>query len=94
MADTYEKITLQFQSLTDSTRLQILRMLVEDELCACELLEKLNISQSTLSYHMKLLVDGGLVLARKKNPWVYYRINKETFTHLERFISSFYSNES
>lgn len=63
MANSYEKITLQFQSLTDSTRLQILSMLVDDELCAWELLEELQISQSTLSYHMKLLADAELVFA-------------------------------
>lgn len=66
-----------FKALDDVNRLQILEMLRESEKCACVILEDLQISQSTLSHHMKILCDSGIVTGRKEGKWTYYSISKE-----------------
>lgn len=66
-----------FKAFDDINRLQILEMLREGEKCACVLLEDLQISQSTLSHHMKILCDSGIVTGRKEGKWTYYSISKE-----------------
>ena len=63
-----------FKALGDENRVQILKLLRKGEKCGCELLEELNISQSTLSHHMKILCDVGIVLSRKEGKWMYYSI--------------------
>ena len=64
-----------FKAFCDENRLMILEMLQSGEKCACILLEKLNIAQSTLSHHMKILVDSGIVSARKEGKWTHYAIS-------------------
>ena len=64
-----------FKAFCDENRLMILEMLQSGEKCACVLLEKLKIVQSTLSHHMKILVDSGIVSARKEGKWTYYSIS-------------------
>lgn len=62
------------KALADENRLKILRLLKNGELCACHLLEDLQITQPTLSHHMKLLCDCGLVDYRKEGKWMHYSI--------------------
>ena len=64
-----------FKALCDETRLMALSLLQNGEKCACVLLDKVNVGQSTLSHHMKILVDSGIVNARKDGKWTYYSIN-------------------
>jgi ArsR family transcriptional regulator len=64
-----------FKAFCDENRLQILAMLRTGEKCACRLLEELQISQSTLSHHMKLLCDSGIVCARREGKWTHYSIS-------------------
>lgn len=64
-----------FKAFCDENRLAILEMLQSGEKCACVLLEQLNITQPTLSHHMKILVDSGIVSARKEGKWTHYSIN-------------------
>lgn len=66
-----------FKSVSDETRLKILDMLSCGEMCACDILEEFRISQSTLSYHMKILSDCGLVNATREGAWVKYTLNKD-----------------
>lgn len=73
----YEQQVLCFKALSDETRLQILEMLTMGELCACNILEKFNFTQPTLSYHMKLLSQAGLVSGRKEGKWTYYSLCEE-----------------
>ena len=63
-----------FKALGDENRICILKLLRSGEMCACHLLEELNISQSTLSHHMKILCEAGLVTGRKEGKWMYYSI--------------------
>ena len=65
-----------FKAFCDETRLMVLELLQSGEKCACVLLEKVAVGQSTLSHHMKILVESGIVDARKKGKWTYYSINE------------------
>lgn len=74
------------KALGDETRLKIFDMLSNGELCACKVLEEFNITQPTLSYHMKILCDSGLVNGRRDGIWMRYTIDQESFDHLKGFI--------
>lgn len=65
-----------FKAFCDVNRLQILEMLRSGERCACKLLEELQIGQSTLSHHMKILCDSGIVACRKDGKWTHYSISE------------------
>ena len=76
-----------FKVIGDETRLLIINELISNkEMCACKLLELVDCNQSTLSHHMKLLVDSGLVNARKDWKWVHYSINQEKLELLINFL--------
>ncbi len=66
-----------FKALCDERRLEILTLLKDGERCACVLLGQLDISQSTLSYHMKILCEAGIVLGRQEGKWTHYRLSRE-----------------
>ena len=66
-----------FKALGDENRLQILDLLRGGERCACIVLEDLQITQSTLSHHMKILCDAGIVKGRKEGKWVHYSVDPE-----------------
>ena len=75
MASSYKETARVFKAFCDENRLQILEMLRSGEKCACMLLDELQISQSTLSPHMKILCDSGIVQGRKEGKWVHYSID-------------------
>ena len=77
---------LIFKALSDETRLKIIDMLSCDELCACDILEEFEITQPTLSYHMKILTESGLVNARKDGAWTRYTLNLELMRSLMIFL--------
>lgn len=64
-----------FNALADERRLRVLAMLKGCERCACAIKDTLDLPQSSLSYHMKILCDSGLVTARRDGKWTYYSIN-------------------
>ena len=66
-----------FKAFCDENRLQILELLRGGEKCACRLLEEMSISQPTLSHHMKILCDSGIVVGRKEGKWMHYRLSPE-----------------
>ena len=72
--------------LADANRLRIVRILSDGEKCGCKLLEKFEITQSTLSHHMKLLCECGLVQLRKEGKWCHYSLNRETLEAFKQFI--------
>ncbi|QIK69442.1 winged helix-turn-helix transcriptional regulator [Erysipelothrix sp. HDW6C] len=73
---------LMFKALADETRLNIMLMLQEESLCACHILERFAITQPTLSYHMKILVESGLVSGAKEGNWMRYTIDAEAIQML------------
>lgn len=65
-----------FKALCDENRLIILDMLRDGEKCACKILENIDISQSSLSYHMKILVESGIVADRQEGKWTHYSLSE------------------
>lgn len=72
----YQQDARVFKALCDPKRLAILEQLRSGEKCACVLLEPLDLTQSGLSYHMKILCDSGLVESRQEGKWTHYRLSE------------------
>ncbi|MGI5895238.1 MAG: ArsR/SmtB family transcription factor [Candidatus Merdivicinus sp.] len=72
-----KKVATIFKALCDENRVRILEILSGGEKCACKLLEQLDVTQPTLSHHMKILCDSGLVVGRKDGKWTHYSISLE-----------------
>ena len=81
-----EKKVEVFKALSDSNRLKIIDMLSCGELCVCDLIDGLELTQSTVSHHMKILKQADLVKAKKIGKWTKYSINKDTFEDVAKFI--------
>lgn len=64
-----------FKAFCDENRIRILKMLTSGEKCACKMLDELNVTQPTLSHHMKILCDSGIVVGRKEGKWMHYSIS-------------------
>ncbi|WP_286846664.1 MULTISPECIES: ArsR/SmtB family transcription factor [Aminobacterium] len=77
MDTTYEDYAKVFKAFCDEKRLRILELLRSGEKCACKLLEDLDIGQSSLSYHMKILVESGVVESRQDGKWTHYTISEK-----------------
>lgn len=73
----YAELARIFKALSDETRLKIVEMLSCGEMCACDILEFFQITQPTLSYHMKILTECGLVNSRKDGSWIRYSTKTE-----------------
>lgn len=74
---TYQEDAKVFKALCDPKRLAILEQLRSGEKCACVLQEPLDLTQSGLSYHMKILCDSGLVISRQEGKWTHYSLSEE-----------------
>ena len=72
-----KKTAVIFKAFCDENRIKILQLLLDGEKCACKLLEELNVTQPTLSHHMKTLLDSGIVEGRKEGKWMHYSISAE-----------------
>ncbi|HOA18921.1 MAG: winged helix-turn-helix transcriptional regulator [Tissierellia bacterium] len=86
MKKNYEQAALLFRALSDPNRLAIIDMIKTEEKCACKILEELQITQPTLSHHMKILCDSGLVNSRREGKWMHYSINKELFEEVKQLF--------
>ena len=87
MENKYVENANLFKALSDPNRLMILDMLSDGELCACKILEALQITQPTLSHHMKILCDCGLVSAKREGKWMHYSIEAENIQKLKMLLS-------
>lgn len=83
-----EKVSSICRALGDPNRLKIVQMLSGCEKCACVILEAFDITQPTLSHHMKILCDCGLVHVRKEGKWSHYSLNCETLRDFQQFIGA------
>lgn len=81
-------VALICKALGDANRLEIVQMLSDGEKCGCKLLERFEITQPTLSHHMKILVGCGLVNDRKEGKWHHCSLNCETLMNYKHFIES------
>ena len=71
---TLRRLEAIFSGLADNTRLRILQLFAEEELCACEVMAALDLTQPTASHHLGILERSGLVVSRREGKWVFYRI--------------------
>lgn len=92
MQKNYSNYALLLKALSDETRVQIVDMLSKGELCACKILEEFNITQPTLSYHMKILSESGLVNSRKDGVWMRYSVNRDALLLLRDFFDGLGKN--
>ena len=77
MERTDRQMAYVFKALGDENRIQILKLLHNGEKCACVLTEEMDMPQSSLSYHMKILCESGMVVGREEGKWTHYRIDRE-----------------
>lgn len=87
MENNYADFAVLFKALADETRLKIIDMLSCGELCACDILKYFNITQPTLSYHMKILTACGMVNAERRGAWMHYTLNRETVQKISEYWS-------
>lgn len=85
---TREEVANICKAMSDSNRLRIIEMLTQGEKCGCKLLEELQVTQPTLSHHMKVLSDCGLVSSYKDGKWQHYSINCKKFKEYKEYIAA------
>ncbi|MGB5631354.1 MAG: metalloregulator ArsR/SmtB family transcription factor [Waterburya sp.] len=78
-----------FRALSEPLRLRIVELLRSQELCVCELCEKLNVSQSKLSFHLKNLKEAHLIRSRQQGRWMYYSLDLAQFVILEQYLAEY-----
>lgn len=88
----YQEKAEIFKVLSDSNRLQIVDMLSCGEMCVCKILERFDITQPTLSHHLKVLSDNGIITSRKEANWIHYKLNDKKIEEIIRFLQ-FISND-
>lgn len=80
-------IASTFHALSDPLRINIIELLREQELCVCELCDRLQMPQSKLSFHLKTLKDAGIVQARQESRWIYYSLNCQQIGLLQQYLA-------
>lgn len=86
MAYGYAEYIPVLKALADETRLRIIDMLRCGELCACKMLKQFSITQPTLSYHMKILTECGLVEARREGAWIHYSLCAQRAQEITQYL--------
>ena len=81
-----KQIAIIFKAFCDENRLRILELLKDGERCACHLLEEMQITQPTLSHHMKILCDAGIVIGRKEGKWMHYSISEAGMKKAKEYL--------
>jgi ArsR family transcriptional regulator, arsenate/arsenite/antimonite-responsive transcriptional repressor len=89
LTSTSPQIIAGFHALSEPIRIQTIEYLRQQELCVCELCELLGLSQSKLSFHLKVLKSAQLVQTRQEGRWIYYRLNLIQFVLLEQYLSEY-----
>lgn len=87
---TAERLAHVFKALGDPTRVRLLSLIAGtagSEACICDLTEPVGLTQPTVSHHMRLLVDAGLVTRERRGKWAYYRVVEDTLTSVARALT-------
>ncbi|WP_419465947.1 ArsR/SmtB family transcription factor [Bacillus spongiae] len=95
MEQTFLTYEMKFKALADRKRLHILDVLTQNgEMCVCDLAPIVHMTQSKLSYHLKILLDANIIIRETRGTWSYYQINRNEFDHLfsEDLLRLFKSN--
>jgi ArsR family transcriptional regulator len=89
----YADKALLFKALGDPIRLEIVDMISCNDLCACEILERFDVTQPTLSHHIKILCDCGLVNGRRDGKWTYYSLNEKAIQDVQTVLAEITSRK-
>jgi ArsR family transcriptional regulator len=88
-AETAERIAPLLKAIADPVRLRLLSLVAAHdggEACVCDLNDAFDLSQPTISHHLKVLHESGLLERSKRGVWVYYRVQREALTDLAALI--------
>lgn len=86
-APAADELAALLKAIADPVRLQVVSMLSQvDERCACDFVDSLGVSQPTVSHHLKVLADAGIVSRRKQGRWVYYRLERTELAALSESL--------
>ncbi len=84
---TLDTAIAKFKALADPIRLQVVELLRQQEMCVCDLCDRLGVAQSKLSFHLKTLREAGLLNSRQQGRWIYYSLNLAAFCELEEYLA-------
>jgi ArsR family transcriptional regulator len=87
-ATALDVVTL-FKALSEPLRVDVIELLRTEEMCVCDLCDRLNVAQSKLSFHLKTLKQAGLVRSRQEGRWIYYRLHLARLVELEEYLAEF-----
>ncbi|WP_288221532.1 helix-turn-helix transcriptional regulator [uncultured Clostridium sp.] len=93
MSKNYEDNIKILKALGEINRLKIVDMLSSGEKCACIILESFHFTQPTLSHHMKVLMDSGIVKCRKEGTWMHYSLDRELCNDVIKFLNEVLNDE-
>ena len=77
-----------FHALSDPIRLNVVAQLMAGERCVCDLMADLDLAQSRLSWHLKTLVDAGIITGRREGRWNYYTLNAESLSEAREILGA------
>jgi ArsR family transcriptional regulator len=85
---TYRELEAFFSALGDATRLKMLKLMADEELCSCEVMAALELTQPTTSHHLGILERAGLLTSKRNGKWVFYKIaNSKVHNLIDRGFS-------
>lgn len=84
-----ETLVARFKALGDATRLEVFRLIAAQEapLCACDIVDRFDVSQPTISHHLRVLRQAGLITATKRGVWMYYAVAPRGVAALGQFLA-------
>ncbi|HOO44368.1 MAG TPA: metalloregulator ArsR/SmtB family transcription factor [Bacillota bacterium] len=80
------QIAEKFKVLSDPNRIEILELLIKGETCGCTLIDKLPITQPTLSYHLKIITNAGLATTKRDGNWIKHFVKRESLDEMIEFL--------
>ena len=83
-----ERAAQLFHALSDPIRVEVVSLLLDGERCVCDLMDDLELQQSRLSWHLKTLVDAGIISGRREGRWNYYSLKKESLQEAGALIEA------
>ncbi len=86
-----EAIITRFKALADSTRFEIMRLVAAQDgpVCACDIVDRFDVSQPTIAHHMKVLERAGLITVSRRGVWAYYAVNPQGLEAMNTAMSGF-----
>ncbi|EDP7604673.1 winged helix-turn-helix transcriptional regulator [Listeria monocytogenes] len=89
----YLRLSKIMKAIAEPNRLQILDLISTGEKCACDILDDFNFTQPTLSHHMKVLIEAGIVTARKEGKWQYYSLVSENIEEFQELTNQIFKTK-